>query len=215
MKKIIISIFVVLIAVSAIWLYTTRSGGNSTAPQSESSISRFIEIPEIDNFKQLKSALTRSPTAGNEQKIWVEFTLITPQYFKLKALSESIEKEKIDSKIKEYEEQYRYPGSLAFLVKINTHTMDTGEFIIENLCILRDDSGNEYKPTGWLELPSPMPAMASHHRAGILFFPSSNPDGTPVISTETKYIEVIMKNVGLVEERNFRWKLPLSQPEGS
>jgi len=156
--------------------------------------------PEL-RLKELEAMLTKKPYKGRGSKIWAELTLVTPAY--LKALSTSTVE--LDS----LQRQYRLQTTIPFRVKIETHTVNILEYDVATRSVLIDDKGKQYKAIGWKELPSPMPMMASHHRLGILFFPKVDEKGRPVMGKQTGWVEVVMKNLGEVKERRFRWELPL------
>ena len=165
--------------------------------------------PGSDPLEELGALLTRKPYKGEEKKVWVELTWVTPEY--LKALVASGEGKKA---LKVYRE-IDLEKSIAFKVSLTTHTINLREYEVVEKSLLVDDQGTEYRPSGWRELPSPMPMMASHHRMGILRFPKLGKDKSPVIGEKTKAIEVLIRNLGKVEERGFRWTFPLSKGEGS
>lgn len=156
--------------------------------------------PEL-GLKELEGKLIKKPYKGEESKVWVELTLVTPAY--LRALSTSV------AELDSLQKQYRLQTTIPFRVKIETHTVNTLDYDVAAMSVFMDDKGVQYKATGWKELPSPMPMMASHHRLGILFFPKVDEKGKPVIGKQTGWVEVRMKNLGEVKERRFRWELPL------
>lgn len=59
---------------------------------------------------------------------------------------------------------------------------------------LRDDTGKEYAPIGWKGA-----GPGEHHREGKLKFAA--------MTTQPKYIELVIKNIAKVSERAFRWEL--------
>ena len=76
---------------------------------------------------------------------------------------------------------------------MNTHSVELADEMTK-VSILRDDSGNEYKPTAW-EGAGP----GGHHREGKLKFAA--------MTTQPKYIELVIKDLAKVAERSFRWEL--------
>lgn len=82
---------------------------------------------------------------------------------------------------------------LVIEIAMNTHSVELAEEMTK-VSILRDDSGNEYKPTAW-EGAGP----GGHHREGKLKFAA--------MTTQPKYIELVIKNLAKVAERSFRWEL--------
>lgn len=80
-----------------------------------------------------------------------------------------------------------------FEVSLNTHSGALNADIT-TVSELVDDRGKLYKPVSW-----DGPAPGGHHIKGILKF---NP-----ILPKPKSIELKIKNVGGVEQRNFKWNL--------
>lgn len=92
-------------------------------------------------------------------------------------------------------------GEIAFKVSMDTHSVNLDQYRIEALIILRDGRGSEYSPIAWEG------SGGGHHLSGILRFGSADPSGNPIIRPETKYIEVIVKDVAGISERSFKWEL--------
>lgn len=88
-------------------------------------------------------------------------------------------------------------GSLVLDVSMNTHSVDLDQYDLKKLVVIRDDSGTEYRPTTW-SAPS-----GGHHREGMLTF--SLPDS--VTRGETRYIEMVIKDVAGIKERVLKWQL--------
>lgn len=80
-----------------------------------------------------------------------------------------------------------------FEIALNTHSEELSADLVA-VSELVDDSGKSYKPTSWEGSPP-----GGHHRQGILKFNS--------ISPRPKSIELKIKNVGGIPERNFKWNL--------
>lgn len=80
-----------------------------------------------------------------------------------------------------------------FQIALNTHSVDLS-FDISKIAVLVDDKGNNYTDSNWNGSDP-----GGHHRNGILTFSKSLID--------TKYIELIIKDVGGVAERKFRWSI--------
>lgn len=85
-------------------------------------------------------------------------------------------------------------GSLLLEVVMDSHSVNLDSYDLSQLAVLRDNQSKEYRPDSW---DSP---LGGHHRRGTLTF-SSSVDG------ETKYIELIIRDVGEISERIFRWEL--------
>lgn len=80
-----------------------------------------------------------------------------------------------------------------FQIVFNTHSLDLS-FDVAKIVVLTDDKGNNYFNTNWNGS-----GPGGHHRDGSLSF------NTPL--KETKYIELIIKDVVGVSERRFRWNI--------
>ncbi len=88
-------------------------------------------------------------------------------------------------------------NSLVFKVTMNTHSVDLDQYDLEELAVLRDDTGNEYHPVFWNSAPG------GHHRRGTLTFPI--PDS--LSQWKTNYIEIMIRDVANIEERVLKWEL--------
>ncbi|MFQ6671775.1 MAG: hypothetical protein ACE5KY_00615 [Candidatus Tectimicrobiota bacterium] len=95
---------------------------------------------------------------------------------------------------------------LTFEVRMNTHSVDLDQYDMARLCRLETNGGPSIEPLGWLN-----PGGGGHHRYGLLKFSATRPDGSPVIRPETRFIEVVIQEVGGISERRFRWDLALTQ----
>jgi hypothetical protein len=98
----------------------------------------------------------------------------------------------------------RTDGKLAVQVKLDTHAVDLDQYQLERLAVLRDAQGREVQALG-LESPS----GSGHHREGVLTFPGTDASGKPLLSPEAKNLTLILRGIGGVQERIFRWQLPL------
>ncbi len=78
-----------------------------------------------------------------------------------------------------------------FNVALDTHSEELNTDLTKVSVIVTDD-GREYLPINWEGDPP-----GGHHREGILSF---NP-----IVPQPRFIELILKNIGGVEERKFLW----------
>jgi hypothetical protein len=98
----------------------------------------------------------------------------------------------------------RTDGTLAVQVKLDTHAVDLDQYHLEKLAVLRDAQGREVQALG-LESPS----GSGHHREGVLTFPGTDATGKPLLTPEAKSFTLILRGIGGVSERVFRWQLPL------
>ncbi|MDO8692036.1 MAG: hypothetical protein Q7R39_18860 [Dehalococcoidia bacterium] len=84
---------------------------------------------------------------------------------------------------------------LAIKVAFDTHSGDLTQYNLAKLSALRDDKGKELAPEAWQGTSDD-----SHHREGIIRFPRGVEQGS-------KYLELLIKDVGGVKERVLRWDL--------
>ena len=80
-----------------------------------------------------------------------------------------------------------------FEVEFNTHSVELS-FAIEKLSFLTDDKGKTFNQPVWNGSPP-----GGHHRSGTLTFSK--------ILSETKYVELVIKDVAGISERKFRFEL--------
>jgi hypothetical protein len=97
----------------------------------------------------------------------------------------------------------RTDGKLAVRVKLDTHAVDLDQYPLETLAVLQDAQGREIPAVG-LESAS----GSGHHREGVLTFPGTDGSGKPLLSPEAKRLTLILRGIGGVSERVFRWQLP-------
>lgn len=80
-----------------------------------------------------------------------------------------------------------------FQVALNTHTVALEGYDLKTLALMRDGAGKTYTPTK-VENKG-----GGHHRQVTLTFPK--------IPQDSKRVEVIIKGIGGVKERSYRWAL--------
>lgn len=86
------------------------------------------------------------------------------------------------------------PGApLEFDIAMNTHSVDLSYDMLKAVA-LRDDQGREYTPTAW-----DGPGAGGHHREGKIKFAP--------LSSNSKGLVLLVKNVAGVAERVYRWEL--------
>lgn len=90
-------------------------------------------------------------------------------------------------------------GTVAFKVVLDTHSVNLDSYDLAQLAVIRTPSGEEVAPLAW-EAPA-----GEHHREGTLTFPAVAADGSPLITTGAAPIELLIRDVGGVGERSFRW----------
>jgi hypothetical protein len=80
-----------------------------------------------------------------------------------------------------------------FQVMLDTHSVNLDVYDLKAIAVLRDESGTIYSPTSLENKGS------GHHREAMVFFPK--------LATETKRLELVIKDVAGVKERTFRWEV--------
>jgi hypothetical protein len=88
-----------------------------------------------------------------------------------------------------------------FIVAMNTHAVDLDGYDLKQLAVVRIDGGQDVQPISW-EAPK-----GGHHRSGTLTFPATSADGTPLITSGTQAIELVIHDIAGVPERSFHWAL--------
>ncbi len=91
--------------------------------------------------------------------------------------------------------------SLRLAVAMDTHSIELDRYDLTELATLRDNSGRQVAPTAW-----DGPAGGGHHRSGALVFPSTA-NGKSLVDSDTKYIELVIRDMANVKERVLRWNL--------
>jgi hypothetical protein len=87
-----------------------------------------------------------------------------------------------------------------FAVALDTHAVNLDGYDLKQLAMLRIDGGREVRPASW-DAPE-----GGHHRQGTLTFPPTAA-GRPLIGSDTRTIELVIRDVAGVPERIFRWTL--------
>jgi hypothetical protein len=83
--------------------------------------------------------------------------------------------------------------ALHFQVAMNTHWVEL-DYDLTRLAVLRTDRGDEVTPLRWDG------SRGGHHVSGILYFPAVNLE-------DVHWIELVIRDVAGVPERDFRWEL--------
>jgi hypothetical protein len=91
------------------------------------------------------------------------------------------------------------PAGPVFSVGMDTHSGSLDGYNLAQLAVMRTSSGQEVAPVSWAA-PS-----GGHHRKGTLTFPSTGPDGKPLMEAGSGPVTVIIKGVAGVGERSFTW----------
>ena len=68
--------------------------------------------------------------------------------------------------------------------------------------VLRTDQVDEVVPIGW-DAPA-----GGHHREGTLTFPLTRSDGSPVLTGDTRLVELRIRDFGGVPQTVLTWVLP-------
>lgn len=85
------------------------------------------------------------------------------------------------------------PGDVRFQVALDTHSVDLDEYDLKDLSLLRDETGKTYQSTR-------VDNKGSGHRGQITVI-------FPKVSPETRWLELVIKDIAGVKERSFRWDL--------
>jgi hypothetical protein len=88
-----------------------------------------------------------------------------------------------------------------FTIAMNTHAVDLDRYDLRQLAVLRTDKGLDVQPISW-DAPK-----GGHHRQGTLMFPAKTADGSPLIGSSTRSLELVIRDVAGVPERTFLWNL--------
>jgi hypothetical protein len=80
-----------------------------------------------------------------------------------------------------------------FEVVLDTHAVNLDGYDLETLSLLRDDSGKTYQPVRVENKGS------GHHREITVVFPN--------VSPPAKRLELVIKDIAGIKERNFLWEL--------
>jgi Spy/CpxP family protein refolding chaperone len=97
----------------------------------------------------------------------------------------------------------RADGKLAVRLKLDTHAVDLAQYQVDRHAVLRDSQGQEIQAAGFESNSGD-----AHHREGVLTFPGMRASGKPLLNPEVKSITLILRGLGGIEERVFRWELP-------
>ncbi len=97
-------------------------------------------------------------------------------------------------------------GRLVFKVALDTHTGDLSQFDLTKLAVLRTSEG-AVVDTGFTWEPE---SESSHHRMGLLKL-DGTVEGKPLITHNTEYIELELKEIG-IPSRLFKWEGASLQP---
>jgi hypothetical protein len=97
----------------------------------------------------------------------------------------------------------RADGKLAVRLKLETHSVDLDQYQLDQLSSLRDAQGREVQAVA-VESAS----GSGHHREAVLTFPGSDAAGTPLLKPDAKALTLIVRGIGGIPERTFRWQLP-------
>lgn len=73
---------------------------------------------------------------------------------------------------------------------MDTHSVELQQYKLEELSIVRNDTGKVVKPLGW-----ETPTKGGHHISATLTFPSTFSSGESIVDSGTKNLEVVIKNI--------------------
>ncbi len=92
-------------------------------------------------------------------------------------------------------------SDLGFSIVMDTHAVNLDAYDLAQLAVLRTGGGMEIRPSSW-DAP-----LGGHHREGTLWFPSFGDDGTPSVASDSRRVELVIRDVAGVPERVLRWEV--------
>lgn len=162
--------------------------GSQTTPGQGTS---GMNMGEQESVNPTAAALTRSD--NGEENVSVSATYITTEFIKNDTGQGSIGTSKFDLK-----------KNLVFLLSLNTHSVDLSQIKLADVTVIKTGDGKSIKAAGW----APVAEALGHHRSGFILFPSNGKNGEPIISTKTRGLTVVVKDIAGVD-RTFNWSLPI------
>jgi len=122
-----------------------------------------------------------------------------------------------------YDERWGYTlySRLVFIVYLNNEESDLSPRVadIGERTFLVDEEGNRYEPSGLVgpylyESDRPEQDVLDGKTVYRLFFPNRKADGkTPIVDSETGFVQLEIEGLGEVPVRSMRWDFPLIYPE--
>jgi|Deesub1362A_J573_1020465.scaffolds.fasta_scaffold00151_32 hypothetical protein len=91
----------------------------------------------------------------------------------------------------------KFESSIAFYIRLDTHSGDLFSYDIEELTELIDNDGRRYKPIKWSESENSW----GHHRSGLLEFERFDKSGRDLLSQER--LKLVIK--GIERDIEFVW----------
>jgi hypothetical protein len=137
--------------------------------------------PATETTRSLPTASPLTLVDGGQGGVTIQVTWVTPD------LLASLEKEGFGAP-----DLSRY---LAFDVRLDTDSVDLSKYDLGRISVLRDLSGGEYQPEGWLPWN-----VVGDHREGLLLFRK--------VELGSEGVELVIRGVGGVMERSYRWPEP-------
>lgn len=93
--------------------------------------------------------------------------------------------------------------TLVIAITLDTHSGNLSAYDFVKNALLRNDRGQQLAAIRWVPT-----AEGPHHRGGGLVFPKTVQSGQS-FESDAKALELVVRNLGGVAERVFRWSLPL------
>lgn len=88
-----------------------------------------------------------------------------------------------------------------FKVVLDTHSINLDSVDLKQSAIVRANGAREALPLTW-DAP-----QGGHHREGKLVFPDTAADGKLLLGSETRTLELVIRDVAGVQERVFKWQV--------
>lgn len=178
-KKLILALAIILMAASSSFAEEAKT------PPDQKKEEKPKREPVVDTFTRIDDGI------GGVDALVIYGH---PLYFVYKGVFE-------DAKTKYDQERFH-----VFIVTINSQKkLDLSKFKIEESIFLRNEDGVEYPAAQqWIPI-SETPSK----RSGIIRFFKVDTNGNKLLRDDAKSLEIVIKNLENVPERNFKWKLPI------
>ncbi len=183
-KLILPIVLLVIILISIYWIFEYNRKEKAFRESSDMTIRENTEQKEGQFLSRIDNG------EGNVQ---IEVTYTTPKILSSIVTTETYEK-------------INFEKNYVFMISINTHSVNLDQFDFVKLVFLRTESGEEFPALAKADTFS----GESHHKLGVVEF-SKKIQNESIFSKNDKSFELIIKSVSGVEERNYKFPLPLPE----
>lgn len=179
-KKLIFALAIILMAASS-----SFAADEAKTPSQQKKEEKPKREPVVDTFTRIDEGV-----GGIDALVIYGH----PLYFVYKGVLEDAKK------------KYDMERFHVFIVTINSQKkLDLSKFKIEESIFIRTEEGTEYPAARqWIPI-SETPSK----RTGLIRFFKVDANGNKVLKDDAKSLEIVIKSLGNVPERNFKWKLPI------